>query len=124
MLVNLSNHPSAKWDNKQKQTAEKSYGHIADMPFPAIDPFAPPGQITQLANSYLKNILDTLNSVTSDTKPHAVHIQGEFTFVCKLVTMLKQAGITCVASTTTRNVTENENGEKTVKFNFVQFREY
>ena len=39
MLINLSNHTSAMWDESQKKAA-LIYGKLVDLPFPAIDPLA------------------------------------------------------------------------------------
>ncbi len=124
MLINLSNHPSALWDSKQHKTAIKRYGNIVDLSFPSIDPHWSKEDILQLADDYFRRITGIFDTCANQPFPHAVHIQGEFTFVCTLVQMLKKAGITCVASTTVRNVIETEIGEKIVKFRFVRFREY
>ena len=53
-----------------------------------------------------------------------VHIMGELTFVYAIVSKLKQSGIECYASTSERNVVENNNGLKTSIFKFVNFRRY
>jgi hypothetical protein len=49
---------------------------------------------------------------------------GEMTFTFYIVQQCLSSGIVCVASTTERMVNENNNGNKEVQFNFVQFREY
>jgi hypothetical protein len=48
---------------------------------------------------------------------------GELTFCYMLLCMLHSSGIPAVASTTHRNVVE-ENGLKTVRFEFKEFRPY
>ncbi len=124
MLINLSNHPSSKWDSKQKQKAVEIYGQIIDLSFPAIDPHWDTNKVKALALDYYRRITLIFDQCANEPQPNAVHIQGEFTFVYKIVTLLKTSHITCVASTSVRNVIEKENGEKIVRFNFVQFREY
>lgn len=124
MLINLSNHPSAKWKKSQCLAAEEKYGKIIDTEFPAVDPGASTEDVAELARQYLAKVMALIKDKENDPQPHAVHIQGEFTFVYKLVTLLKGQGITCVASTARRNVKELANGEKIVKFDFVRFREY
>lgn len=124
MLINLTNHPLAQWENKQKQMAETLYGKIIDLPFPAVNPLASAEEVAGTAKTYFEKVLELLSSYSNHNKPNAVHIQGEFTFVYKLVALLKQAGIICVASTSNRDVTGTDNGKKTVIFGFVQFREY
>ena len=124
MLINLSNHPSGKWDEKQINKAKELYGSVLDMKFPAIDPAGDQEYIENLANIFFKQVVDVFDECANEPFPNAVHIQGEFTFVCKLVSLLKSSNIKCVASTTVRNVEELKNGEKNVKFMFVRFREY
>ena len=56
--------------------------------------------------------------------PDAVHLMGEMTFTYALVSLLQAANILCVASTSDRKVIEEENGKKTILFEFKQFRAY
>lgn len=119
MLINLSNHPSEKWQKKQIIAAEV-YGVVSDLPFPSIDPFASIDDISEQADQYSGEILSLLKGQTGTS---AVHLMGELTFCYALVHKLQQNGIKCIASTTKRLVTENGNS-KTVEFNFCRFREY
>jgi len=127
MLINLSNHPSEKWGEKQKQTAIEEYGWIEDIPFPAINPAASEDEIAELADEYLQKCLNKFEQanipVAQQAHNEAVHIQGEFTFVYRLVNLLKKEGIKCIASTTER-IVEEKDQKKVVSFQFVQFREY
>lgn len=116
MLLNLSNHPSARWGQEQLQVAKEQFGAVQDMPFPNIDPSWTTTKVAQLAKSYFKQILEH--------KTKAVHLMGEMTFTYILVSLLQTSGIQCVASTSERKVIEEEDGKKTVLFNFKQFREY
>jgi hypothetical protein len=118
ILLNLSNHPSANWSEKQLNAA-KLYGKVKDMAFPAIDPEDSENNIEKLADIYLKEIegLSVNNTIT-------VHIMGELTFCFALIKKLNSKNIKCIASTSKRVVTELENGRKEVEFNFVRFREY
>jgi len=116
MLINLTNHPLDKWDTAQQKLAEKIYGEIVDIPFPNIPPEADELYIENLAKKYLQKILEY--------KPQAVHVQGEFTFTYKVVSLIRQQNIKCLASTTERLMTENEDGSRTYNFKFVRFREY
>jgi len=120
MLINLSNHPCSKWSQEQLSAAQQ-YGEITDMAFPAIDPEFSDADVNSLADEFQKNILQlSLNKM----EPVTLHIMGEFTFTFALVNRMKAAGISCVASTTRRNVTDNPDGTKTTVFEFVRFREY
>jgi hypothetical protein len=115
MLLNFSNHPISDWSDEQLTSAIQHYGKVMDMNFPLIIPEKTHEDLRNLAQQYVKGILEK--------QPKAVHIMGElnFTFLC--VTLLKDYGITCVASTTQR-VSNTINNVKTTEFKFVQFREY
>lgn len=114
MLLNLSNHPSSTWSEKQKIAAQ-AYGHIHDMPFPNIDPHATPDQILLEAEKHLTEI--------RKLDPKAVHLMGELTFTFAMVKLLQQVGYLCLAATSDRNV-EVIDDKKVIFFNFVQFRPY
>lgn len=116
MLLNLSNHPSSAWPEKQLNIAKQQYGPIQDMPFPQIDPEASESAIQELAAEYLDKILSI--------KPKAVHLMGELTFSFELVHLLKNHGITVLASTTHRSTQDQPDGTKVSKFEFVRFRAY
>lgn len=117
LLLNLSNHPSSLWDEKQAVEARK-YGNIEDMPFPAIHPEASASEIHAIAEEYADKILEK-----AEQAHLTVHIMGEMTFTFDLVSMLKAEGITCIASTTERIADMNDN-TKISEFHFVRFREY
>lgn len=116
MFINLSNHPSEGWSEKQLAAAQQ-YGVIVDIQFPNIEP------------SFTKSMVNSLADVTVDTitalgKDITVHIMGEMTFTYAVVSRLKALGITCLASTTERNTITTPDGKKISEFKFVQFREY
>lgn len=115
MFLNLTNHHSDQWEEKQIQEAEK-FGEIIDMEFPLIVPQANLEHVKSLAQSYANKIIDL--------KPRVVHIMGEMTFTYNLVNLLKESNIMCVASTTQRSTSELGNQVKQSKFEFVQFRSY
>ena len=118
ILINLSNHPSALWQDNQLTAAEE-YREIVDMSFPQISPDASNDDIEQLAQDFYDRILEMKQ--TSDI---VVHIMGEMTFTYSLVNKLKRIGVVCVASTTERISVDNPDGTKTSTFKFVKFRKY
>lgn len=118
MFVNFSNHPSRYWDYKQKE-ASQIYGELIDMPFPQIFPNATEEELLKLSQDYAQRIM-SLGSLEELT----VHIMGEMTFTYMVVTKLKEMGVKCVASTTERKTTYNDDGTKLSEFSFVRFREY
>ena len=115
MLLNLSNHPSTHWPDNQVQLATKLYHTITDMPFPQISP--------ELNSDQLELLVEEYELLVRKANPIAVHIMGELTFTYRLVNRLKAIGINCIASTTERKVSI-ENNIKKSQFEFVQFREY
>ena len=132
MLINLSNHPSAQWDETQ-QLAAARYGQLTNLPFPHIDPEGGQQYIRNLVLEYLRNIeslyekfqLQAINSPPAeDSVGFYVHIMGELTFCFALIARLQRAGITCLASTTRRETIVNGDGLKISRFEFVRFREY
>lgn len=121
MLINLSNHPFEKWEEKHQQAAFRQFGIVEDFDFPDVDPNADTDAVVQLAAEYLSACITKLE--TTDGKKDAVHISGEPCFLFQFVTLSKAHGIPCVCSTTHRMVTNNGNIKTTV-FNFVKFRNY
>lgn len=113
-FINLTNHPSAKWDINQIKEAEK-YGKIIDIPFPTVDSSGDEKYIRELCNVTFDKIMEY--------KPEAVLCQGEFTLVYQLVRRLKECNITVLAACSQRNVIEHGN-KKEVIFEFTQFRKY
>lgn len=122
MLINLSNHPSSKWSKEQIEAAKQAYGTIADLGFPEILPSSSLAQVKQISRKYFAEIKNLL--IQSKVENNAIHVMGEFTFTFNLLEMLKQNNIPAVASTTSREVFEDEKGNKISKFNFIRFRNY
>ncbi|MCO5232094.1 MAG: TIGR02221 family CRISPR-associated protein [Chitinophagales bacterium] len=116
MLLNLSNHPSSNWPKNQMQAAIQQFGSVEDLAFPPIDPNWTSDEVNLLVDTYEVKI--------RKINPAAVHIMGEMTFIFQLVYRLKEIGFPCIASTTERVATEDEQGNKISQFNFVQFRPY
>ena len=115
MFINLSNHPSAKWGEKQRKAAAE-FGELCDRQFPTIPADASAEDVQAMAADMAGVIIAGTTAV--------VHVMGEMGYTHALVTLLKAAGVHCFHSTTERKVTENLDGSKTVVFEFVQFRSY
>ena len=120
MLINLSNHPAAKWNAGQLEQAQAQYGEVRDLPFPKVDPYADEAAILQLAHDYVARAQALLPA----TGHHAVHLMGEMTLTYALVQAFRAEGLPCIASTTAREVAQEADGTKTSVFRFVRFREY
>jgi len=118
MLLNISNHPKSEWSNEQIAEAERLFGSIVDYPFPKIPPEWDSQQTESLANNIFNDIISgrSLQDLT-------VHIMGEMTFCYALIKKLQKIGIRCIASTTQR-ITTTQNNVIIKQFSFVRFREY
>ena len=117
-FINFTNHPSARWDSKQKESAEK-YGTIEDMAFPTASPEMDEEELGKLADEMVKQIVEK--------EPAAVLCQGEFTLAYQVIRRLIEQGITVLAACSQRNTVEKTVdgvSQKTVTFEFVRFREY
>ncbi len=119
MLINLSNHPATRWQTEQSQAASAQFGRVVDMPFPDVPPMATRDEVAAMADSCVAQIVNTAPPAEA-----VVHIMGEMTLTYAIVQRLRAKGYRCVASTTVREVYEEEPGKKTVLFRFTQFREY
>jgi len=119
VLINLSNHPKDTWQFPQLERAKELYGEVIDWAFPHIPPEADYTTVVEMAENIVSQIMATYG------KYHlTIHIAGEITFTYIFVNMMKEAGISCIASTTKRMVEVDEHGTKISKFAFVSFRGY
>ena len=119
MLINLTNHPAALWDNVQLTAAMRQFSSVIDLPFPSIDPSGDETYIAALADQFLDKVLSLANGQQA-----TVHLMGEMTFTVALLKRLQKHNIPCVASTTQRIVQELSNGERKTRFQFLRFRNY
>ena len=119
MLINLTNHPSDKWSEEQRQAAYKLFGSIVDVPFPEVDPNWDEQTVWNLAREIVDKLTDEYG-----TEGITVLVQGEFTLTYAIVSLLYEKGIPCVAATTERIVREREDGVIERKFVFRRFRYY
>lgn len=122
MLINISNHPSEFWSDKQLSYANNLYGYVVDHPFPYVDPQFDSNFLDGMAVGTASIIIESIES--SGDENNAVHIMGELVFTYKLVTLLKENGIRVIASTTEREAFEDDEGIKRSRFVFEDFREY
>jgi len=118
MLINLTNHPFEKWDDKQKEAALKLFDKVADYPFPVVDPETDLPEIEKQADYIFDEIT---GKYSYDIE---IHLMGEFVLCYQLSKRFEKAGIPCFASTTQREVAMKPNGEKISLFHFIKFRPY
>ena len=119
MIINLSNHPHANWQEKQLRAA-KAYGEVIDIPFPLHCAAVTEEEQEQIALRLLDQI--------REMKPDAVLVMGEFSLLFMVVDALLDDGILVLTAASDRNTVEKteENGTivKIAHFDFVRFREY
>lgn len=120
MFINLSNHPSARWEKKQILAA-MDFGEIVDIQFPSIPPEFDTQEVYNIADTYYHKCINLL-PVSSSL--HAIHIAGEPVFCFHIITKLLRTGYNVITSTTERMVKETEDGQKISVFNFIKFRKY
>ena len=105
------------WSEQQTE-ATRQYDKVVDYPFPNVVPQSTEKDISLLADEIVEDVINNYGLQIT------VHIMGEFTLCYALIKRFQQRNITCIASCTERNVTENANCEKIVRFEFKQFRRY
>ena len=124
-FINYSNHPWASWSAEQKAAAEAKYTKVIDRAFPAVPPAATVVELEQLLAAELADIFALIEENTPAGAAYCdVHVMGEQSFCFNIIEALHEEGIRCYVSTSARMSQELPNGEKLVKFNFVQFRPY
>ncbi len=128
LLINVSNHPSEKWSEKQKAGWDK----IVDLPFPQIPPDWNANQVLDIAKEYYQRI----NGIKYEHKDYitCICLQGEFTFCYLLFALFilnpknyeREKQQRFAIPTTERKVVETQDSEgKTIKqsvFEFVKWR--
>ena len=116
MIINLSNHPHASWQEKQLRAAQ-AYGEVIDLPFPQVTP----------ATDVESIALQLLNQIR-EMKPDAVLVMGEFSLVFMMVDALLDDGIPVLTAASNRSTVEKREADgrivKVAHFDFVGFRQY
>jgi hypothetical protein len=114
-FVNLTNHPSANWNEAQTKAALALAERIEDIAFPVVPAAADEKAIETFARECIARV--------PREATHAL-VQGELTLTVELVRRLQARGITCLAATSTRDVEEANDGRRLSAFRFVRFRPY
>ncbi len=125
MFLNISNHPLEKWSPEQLMAA-RSLGHgvIASQKFPNVPPSYTMEEVAAMAKGLVADVeKDYPQTGEFLTPPRIAMIQGEFSLTWELTRRLHALGWRVVVACSERNVIDNPDGTKTVRFQFVQFRE-
>ncbi len=119
MFINLSNHPSSGWPQKELEAAS-AFGRVMDIPFPAVAAGGTEEEVLRLAAGYLKKI------PAEDSGP--VMVTGEYSFVYALVDALVEKGrrVVCPQADVRVSSTPGLNGasERKLVFDFRRFVDY
>jgi len=94
---------------------------VVDIPFPVIPPEADMDVVRRMADDMFKSILLAAETCYAPNFRGAVHLMGEQSFCFVLASLLIDAGITVLVSTTAREAVVKD-GVKTSIFKFVGFR--
>ena len=144
IFINLTNHPMDKWEDKQLKAAralvathEELEVEMIELPLPHIDPNASHKQVKDLAAEYVQRVIEIVTYTTPANSAQqvaykqkavtAILVMGEMNFTYHFVNKIKLDSsdcIRCFATTSNRNTVDNEDGTKSVKFEFTQFRHY
>ncbi|HOK66370.1 MAG TPA: hypothetical protein PLV55_06115 [Anaerohalosphaeraceae bacterium] len=127
MFLNVSNHPSDKWSDEQKEAALKlADGPIIDIPFPDVPPEADRTEAALIADKLYDEVMQVINQDTRGifTGNHAVMIMGEYSVFHKVVKRIQANPLYIpVYVATTKRIAEETKGVKKSVFQFVRFRE-
>jgi hypothetical protein len=119
ILINISNHPSAKWSEEQK----KGWDRILDIPFPQISPEWGEETVHQMSYDIREQVEGI--KIEQGTRPF-IMLQGEFSLCYLLYEKLRNGGYKIAIPTTSREVIEEttSTGEVVKKsiFRFVRWR--
>ena len=139
IFINLSNHPSTKWDAAQKAAA----GDVVDVPFPNVPAAATEEEVAALAAKTAKAVETAFGGARAWYEAHhegyhspeevdaimapiianrQVLVQGEFSLCAELWPRLAAMGFVPVVACSERVSIDNGDGSKTAVFKFVKFR--
>jgi len=116
IFINLTNHPSKNWGEKQLSEALKMGEDIIDIQFPNVPPHVNEFKVKEMGDNLVKDLLSNFDF-------RYILVQGEMSLATYIAFRLYQAGKIPVVATTERKVVED--GEKKISiFEFVRFRPY
>lgn len=121
VVINVSNHPSKGWGMPQIRACGDAV--IVDMPFPNINPSAEADELDVACYGLADWLVSTVNGKVNKDRVTFV-IAGAQGALFRIVGFLKMAGYAVMEATSERNTVVNEDGSKTVRFDFVRFRSF
>lgn len=120
MFLNISNHPSNKWEQSQIDAAYEAGGFIRDIPFPSVPATATPELVKEIGDKIFAQVTSLCEKNPNE---NVAMIMGEFSLTLYLVHKLACYARPVVA-TTNRVKKELPDGSIVHYFKFIKFREY
>ena len=122
LLINVSNHPSSKWEEGQKQ----GWDVIIDIPFPSVDPSSSEEEVKKMASD-LHEAIFKIALEKGGEFDYYVMLQGEFSLCYMTYEKLRREGFFKIALPTTSReaVEETTSTGETIKksvFRFIRWR--
>lgn len=120
MIINLSSHPSTKWNEKRLKISRELSGDdkLIDKPFPYISPLYTTEDILKIVEGDFED-LQVFIKYNPNLK---IIIEGDVSFVHYFVNKAEKCGIKCYTPTYQKSVTKFPDGNIVTKYEFEQFR--
>jgi hypothetical protein len=91
VLINISNHPSQEWEEKQREGWDK----IIDIAFPSVDPNLSMGEVWELAEQIISEVGERTWEIDVELKhqePIYIICEGEYSFTLALTEAIRLTG--------------------------------
>ena len=122
LVINVANHPSSTWSQKQRAYFGDD-AVIVDIPHPAINPKCTADDLDVASFGFADWLVSLVNDKVDKTRVCFI-IAGAQGFIFRVVGFLLMAGYNVFEATSERNTTLNPDGSKTVRFDFVGLRSF
>ncbi|KAA0259936.1 MAG: hypothetical protein EDM75_07390 [Chlorobiota bacterium] len=123
ILINYTNHPSAKWTGDQAAAAFEKWSSVIDIPFPQVEPEWNEADVTACFDLFLSEVQGRLTSLGVAESDAEFLIMGEFRYTFYAVRTLKERGHRVYAHAGKREVEVVDN-KSIYTFRFGRFVEY
>lgn len=123
ILVNYTNHPSAKWSSDQMAAAQEKWSKVIDIPFPQTEPEWGEKEVADCFDAFMSEVDDKLKPAGLNISDTEFLIMGEFRFTFYSVRTLLAMGNKVYAHAGKREV-EIVDNKSIYTFRFGRFVEY
>lgn len=123
MMYNLSNHEYKTWSLEQREAAKEIAEKVWDIRFPNVPADADEDEVAFMAEDICKQLSDLVDQMGDGY----ILIQGEMCLTHAIVSEMHcrfKGVLKPIAACSERYVRYDSDGNKIVKFEFMQFREY